>query len=303
MSEAPSMHRLRARRERIVELGETAVGVTDAGPDSAEALSADVPSIVLLHGFSGRRSGWETVIRAFERSCRIVAVDLPGHGDSRVAEDRALSMDEAANLLEETVAKLALESFTLVGYSLGGRLALHYALAFASRVQRLVLEGVRPGLARASEREQRRRADEELADFVEARGIEAFVERWCDIPLLASQRQLPAVLRSRLRAERLSQRPSGLAASLRGMGVGAQAWLEPRLSSIDVPVLLLSGGKDRRFTDTAQAMAALLPQAITEVVEGSGHNVHLERPAEFVRVLREFIGLPKTAQATSNVHE
>lgn len=280
-------------QERLLELDSAVIGVTEAEPvhtRRSDPLCDDNSAIVLLHGFTGRRGSWKTVVSALARHCRVVALDLPGHGDTKVGDDRVVSLSDAAILLEETLAVLAVDGCTLIGYSLGGRLALNYVLKFPGRVQRLVLEGVRPGLAGQDERAQRRRADNELAEFVETCGLEAFVDRWQDIALLASQRGLPLEVREGLREERLSQRPRGLAASLRGMGVGVGDCLESQLPSISAPVLLISGEYDQRFTATARSMSALLPRAVSRVVSASGHNVHLERPAEFIAAVSEFVG-------------
>jgi 2-succinyl-6-hydroxy-2,4-cyclohexadiene-1-carboxylate synthase len=171
----------------------------------------------------------------------------------------------------------------LLGYSMGGRLALYVALHYPDRVRSLLLESASPGLADAEARAARRQRDEALAARIERAGVPAFVDFWGSIPLFASQAKLPADARARLREQRLRNRAAGLANSLRGMGTGAQPSLWPRLGEVTAPTLLLVGEEDAKFRGIALEMARLLPRSQTMVFPGAGHTVHLERPRAFVR--------------------
>jgi 2-succinyl-6-hydroxy-2,4-cyclohexadiene-1-carboxylate synthase len=177
---------------------------------------------------------------------------------------------------------LAPERFTLVGYSMGGRLALHVAFAMPDRAQRLILIGASPGVADRREREQRRTADEALAGEIEQSSIEDFAERWAQTPVLAG---LPDQVLARARADRLRSTTSGLARALRGLGTGALPPLWDRLGELEMPVTLVVGERDEKFTSVAARMAALIPDATAVVVPGSGHAVHLEAPAEVAAVI------------------
>jgi 2-succinyl-6-hydroxy-2,4-cyclohexadiene-1-carboxylate synthase len=175
----------------------------------------------------------------------------------------------------DDIAQTPFERFTLVGYSQGGRIALHAALAHPQRVERLVLIGASPGLADPGEREARRLADERLADRIEKMTIEQFAAEWARTPVLADVD--PAVA-ARAHADRLRSTPAGLAAALRGLGTGALPSLWDRLRELTQPVTLISGVRDTRFQAVASGMAALLPNATVVTVPGAGHAVHLERP-------------------------
>ena len=163
----------------------------------------------------------------------------------------------------------------LVGYSMGGRIALYAALALPAIVERLVLIGASPGLADAAERERRRRDDEALADRIEAIGVTAFAEEWGAQPLFAGQDPRVAAA---AHADRLRNTPDGLAAALRGLGTGVMTPLWGRLGELAMPVTLVAGERDAKFREIAERMAAALPAARLEVVPGAGHAVQLERP-------------------------
>jgi 2-succinyl-6-hydroxy-2,4-cyclohexadiene-1-carboxylate synthase len=180
------------------------------------------------------------------------------------------------------LTRLAPERFTLVGYSMGGRIALHFALAAGARVQRLVLIGSSPGLADPAERAARRAADEQLADEIERMSIEAFAERWAQTPVLAGQ---PPEVLAAVHADRLRNDPLGLARALRGLGTGALSSLWDRLSAVEMPVTLVVGERDEKFAAIAERMASVLPDAEVVVVPGAGHAVHLEAPGAVAAVI------------------
>jgi 2-succinyl-6-hydroxy-2,4-cyclohexadiene-1-carboxylate synthase len=175
----------------------------------------------------------------------------------------------------DDVAALTPGPFTLVGYSQGGRIALHVALALPHRVTRLVLIGASPGLADDAEREQRRLADERLAERIESLSIDEFARHWAQTPLLSD---IPPDVAEAAHADRLHSTPQGLAAALRGLGTGALPGLWRRLPELHMPVTLLAGERDDKFIALATEMAGCIPRATVTIVPGAGHAVHLERP-------------------------
>jgi 2-succinyl-6-hydroxy-2,4-cyclohexadiene-1-carboxylate synthase len=225
--------------------------------------------VVLLHGFTQTRQSWRRTVAALGGRYRALAPDLPGHG--LAAERRPASFSACTAY----VRALAGERFTLVGYSMGGRIALMSAFALPSQVQRLVLVGASPGVADVSEREARRQADDALAARIEAIGIEAFAREWGAQELFAGQDERVAAA---AHADRLRNTPAGLAAALRGLGVGIMPSLWDRLASLAIPVTLVVGERDAKFRAIAGRMAGALPDCRVVVVEGAGHAVQLERP-------------------------
>jgi 2-succinyl-6-hydroxy-2,4-cyclohexadiene-1-carboxylate synthase len=234
-------------------------------------------TLVLLHGFTHTGASWAPVLAELGERYRGIAPDLRGHGSASDLEPVTL---------EEVLADidgLAPPRFTLAGYSMGGRLALHFALAHPERVERLILIGASPGIADPEQRAERRRADEQLADWIERASIEEFAGRWEGTPVLADQP--PKVLEA-VREDRLRSTPEGLSRALRGLGTGALASLWGRLGALNMPVVLVAGERDRKFTEIAEQMAAAIPGAQVEVVANAGHAVHLEAPASVAAILR-----------------
>jgi 2-succinyl-6-hydroxy-2,4-cyclohexadiene-1-carboxylate synthase len=254
------------------------------------AEEGDGPPVLLLHGFTGSAATWAPLARSLADGYATVAPSLPGHGRSGAPRDPArYDMASCVGDLLALLDALQAERAAVLGYSMGGRIALHLALAAPERVRALVLESASPGIADAAEREARRRSDEALADSIERDGIAAFVARWERLPLFASQASLPAAVREALRARRLASEPAGLAGSLRGIGAGAVAPLWARLGEIAAPTLVVAGALDETYRTIGAAMATSIPAARLAVVEGAGHAVHLERPEEHARLVRTFL--------------
>jgi 2-succinyl-6-hydroxy-2,4-cyclohexadiene-1-carboxylate synthase len=233
--------------------------------------------MILLHGFTQTRHSWRQTLAALEGRYRAITPDLPGHGQA--AARRPASFAACAAYIR---ALAPTTPITLVGYSMGGRVALHTAINLPGLVQHLILIGASPGIADPTEREARRRADETLADRIETLGIEAFAEEWGAQPLFGGQDERAAAA---AHADRLRNTPAGLAAALRGLGTGAMPPLWDRLPGLAIPVTLVAGERDAKFRDIATRMAAALPHARVEIVAGAGHAVQLERPDDVAALL------------------
>jgi len=250
-------------------------------------VAGDGPALLLLHGFTGTGATWDGLVPTLSRQFRTLAPDLIGHGETGAPPDPArYRMERCVADLLALLDALEADRCHVLGYSMGGRVALHLALAAPERVLTLVLEGASPGIPDPAERAQRVQQDEALAAFIEREGVAAFAERWERMPIFDSQRRLPAAVRAALRAQRLQHTGIGLANSLRGMGAGAQEPVVERLSELTMPCLLVAGELDDKYRGLVAAMAARMPRAETAVVPGAGHNVHLEKPEAFLeRVL------------------
>jgi 2-succinyl-6-hydroxy-2,4-cyclohexadiene-1-carboxylate synthase len=232
--------------------------------------------LVLLHGFTHTGASWEPVVTGLGERYRALTPDIRGHGSASARRP----VDLAAVL--DDLAAVAPEEFVLVGYSMGGRLALHLSLARPERIGRLVLIGASPGLADPSERAARRAADEALAGELEHTTIEEFARRWARTPVLAG---MPDEVAERVHRDRLRNTTSGLAAALRGLGTGALPSLWDRLDELTMPVTLVVGERDGKFAGLAREMAGRVPQAEMAVVPDTGHAVHLEAPERVAEII------------------
>lgn len=244
--------------------------------------------LVLLHGFTGSSFNWRLLAKAWEARHMVITIDLLGHGQSSTASDPArYRMERAAEDLQIVIESITPEPIHMLGYSMGGRLALYYALHYP--VRSLILESASPGLATEAERQTRRESDENLAERLERDGIVPFVDFWERLPLFASQARLPEPVRAMLRAQRLQNSPHGLANSLRGMGTGIQPSLWDKLPELNVPTLLIAGAEDAKFTAIAEQMRDRIPQAQLVVIPDAGHTTHLEQPERFADVVGRFL--------------
>ena len=236
--------------------------------------------VVLLHGFTHTGASWDPVVAALGERYRAFAPDIRGHGSASMREPVTLEA------VLDDLAALAPPRFTLVGYSMGGRLALHAALAAAldRRIDGLVLIGASPGIEDPAEREERRNADERLADEVDHMTIEQFAERWAQNPVLAGQ---PPAVAAAVRADRLRNQPPGLAGALRGLGTGALPSLWHRLPEVRAPVTLIAGERDAKFRGIADEMTRGLQDATIAVFPSAGHAVHLETPARVAALIAQ----------------
>lgn len=248
------------------------------------------PPVLLLHGFTGTKGTWEGLVNDLKKDFRVITIDLLGHGETDCPLDPTrYDITHAAKDLKELLDKLNEEKVHLLGYSMGGRLALAFACLFPERIASLLLESASPGLRTEEERRKRRASDEQLADYIETNGLEAFVDYWETIPLFSSQNSLPEDVKKNIREERLAQNPIGLSNSLRGMGTGKQPSFWERLQELEFPVFLITGKLDPKFCNIAEEMAERLQHVKKETVFHAGHTIHVEQKKIFGRMVYDWL--------------
>tara|TARA_Y100000590_G_scaffold190655_1_gene217015 strand:+ start:1144 stop:1833 length:690 start_codon:yes stop_codon:yes gene_type:complete len=216
-----------------------------------------------------------------------IALDLPGHGPRAEAPSRGFTLDDAIAAVDEKTTNL--DHYDLIGYSMGGRIALHVALARPDRVRKLVLESASPGLSSNKDRMERIEEDGQLATSIEREGIADFVKRWEKLPIFASQKGLPPEVRDRVRSQRMENKPAALACALRGLGTGMLSSLWGRLECLECPTLLIVGASDIKFVHIARKMESFIPHSCLVKVEGVGHAVHLESPEMWLQSVVPFL--------------
>jgi len=248
--------------------------------------------VIMLHGFTGSTEIWRPLINKLEQAFRVITIDLPGHGQTDAPPETTryrmeLVADDLAGLLDRLQATPA----HWLGYSMGGRLALYLACRLPQLVRSLILESASPGIIDPYERKARVEQDASLAQRIEREGIARFVDHWQSIPLFDTQKRLPEEIRSALRSQRLKNSAAGLANSLRGMGTGAQPELWSELGSLKMPVLLITGEDDRKFTSINRRMAAAISGSRLETVPNTGHTVHLESADLYGDLVLNFLSI------------
>jgi len=257
--------------------------------------------VTLLHGFTQSGRSWREVIAAMPAGYQWVVPDLRGHGQTKIAPGAPCSMDACLLDLMMLWDHLGIERTHLVGYSMGGRLALHVAVHRPDRIVSLMTIGAHAGLEDDA-REGRRLGDEALAKRIEQDGLEAFVNYWSSLPLFAGLERRGPSFTAQIRAERMGNTVAGLAASLRGMGAGVMEPLWSNLVRVEVPCTFVAGQLDHGYVASARRLAASVPNGRVEVVLRAGHTVHQERPDAFARLLAgHMAAATETSSGASNI--
>nr|BAL57204.1 2-succinyl-6-hydroxy-2,4-cyclohexadiene-1-carboxylate synthase [uncultured Chloroflexota bacterium] len=241
--------------------------------------------VVLLHGYLGSSESWAGVALSLADSFYCLLPDLPGHGENSMRLGRWPSLGQWASQLNAFLEAQGLERVHLVGYSLGGRLALRFALEFPQRLLSLALESASPGLRAWGERAARRKLDRERAQELYRGEKRAFLEKW--------YRQDIFGFLNEAQRERLIQAGWGrdmrkMALIIQCLSPGREPSLWDSLARLTMPVLLIGGGEDRIYHKIMEEMAQAIPKAHLRFFQGAGHNVHAFFPEEVASLLREF---------------
>lgn len=234
--------------------------------------------LVLLHGFAGTGAMWDAVRAALppQQQPLTTAPDLPGHGTA--SAQRPVSFAACVR----AVLDHAPPRFALGGYSQGGRIALHVALAAPERVTRLHLIATTAGIEDDAERAARAAADRALALRIQRDSLAEFAVAWTTQPLFADD---PPEARAAQQADIARCTPDGLAAALRGIGTGEMRPLWDRLHELTMPTTVVAGGRDAKYRALAGRLHAALPHARLTIVDGAGHGLPREAPQAIADVL------------------
>jgi 2-succinyl-6-hydroxy-2,4-cyclohexadiene-1-carboxylate synthase len=264
-------------------------------------------AVVLIHGFTGTHHTWDKLLDGLSARRFLILIDLPGHGGSGISPSRTgmgvgQTSEAVADVIRFELGPGGTRKAALLGYSLGGRVALDLACRHQQLLSCLILEGASPGIFREGERDERRTRDSALADEIERRGVEWFVDYWQETPLFDTQKDLPKEVFEEIRRDRLSNSARGLAMSLRAAGTGEMPPLWGEMEALSLPVLLVAGARDKKYAEIAEAMRRRIPGSEVAEVAGSGHCVHLEKPNEFADLVERFLtDRSATARAAKGV--
>ena len=248
------------------------------GPLSAERRQPQVsnserPTLILLHGFTQTSRSWDPFIDFLDPHWNMIRVDLPGHGASG---HHQADLTEIADLVATTCGR-----GIYLGYSMGGRVALHVAVRHPELTDHLVMIGATPGIIDDDERRTRRQADDELADSIIRDGVPSFIDRWLANPMFD---RLPKTATDI--ADRNRNTATGLSSSLRHAGTGTQSPLWSHLSALSMPVTVIAGAEDHKFADIgAHMVTAIGTHSTLHLIAHAGHTAHLEQPAAVSEII------------------
>jgi 2-succinyl-6-hydroxy-2,4-cyclohexadiene-1-carboxylate synthase len=241
--------------------------------------------LVCLHGFMGSSRDWEFL--AGELPGRAIwGVDLPGHGASIGLSGSAYSVRGAAALVSASLRRMGSVDYDLLGYSMGGRVALALAISRPTEVHSLLLESAGLGLQGDDDRHRRARLDDDRAAALRSGPLKPFLDAWYELPVFSS---LSPLMREERIAHASRNDRDELARAVAGMSPGRQEPMLDDLPDLDVPVTYVSGALDRPYVATGDLVAERAPRVEHVTVEGAGHTVHLERSGEFLDIIRSHL--------------
>lgn len=258
-------------------------GYLDSGDESKSA-------VLFLHGFLGNATNWSDVAESLASDFRTILVDLPGHGKSVDLPDDLYTIKGCASELIALLDDLRIDKVNLVGYSMGGRVALYLATHYQERFRTLVLESSSAGLKGAEEREARQVEDERRAQRLESMPFEQFLRDWYSQPLFSSVSSRPELFEE-LVSMRLSGSVKELARSLRFMGTGRMEPLWDQLATLAIPTVCIAGELDPKFAALARQMAMAIPNCHAMIIPDAGHIVHFEQPDRYIARIHSFLSI------------
>lgn len=261
--------------------------------------SRDNNVLLFLHGFLGSSEDWLPIMKGLSRSAKCISVDLPGHGKSKIhsrdgvkaAEDVSLSIEVVAAVLSQLIDKIAPGKVTLVGYSMGARIALYMALRFSGKINGAIVISGSPGLKDVKARKTRAAIDDSRARSLLSFGLRAFVNTWYHGDMWQSFREHPnfkKIVTRRLQHDDVH----GLAKALSDLSIGKQPSLWEDLKRCEIPLLFIVGENDTKFKNISKEICDRISGVVfhdTVEVPSCGHAAHLENPLAVVRLLRQFL--------------
>ena len=259
--------------------------------------NSNKPLILFLHGFMGNSHEFDEIVNLLADDFNCLSIDLPGHGKTKVLNDDCYTMAKTAdaliNLLDNLLDELKVKKCFLIGYSMGGRLALYLMLNFHQYFLKVILESASPGLLTEGEKVERKKRDEQIARKLE-RSIEnnqfrSFLDNWYKQSIFGNIKNHPQF--DQMIKNRLQNNLVELAKSLRLMGTGVQPSLWNHLQQNQIPLLLIVGEKDCKFIDLNKRMVEVNQFCELKIIKNAAHNIHLENTAAFLENIQVFFNL------------
>lgn len=244
--------------------------------------------LLFLHGFMGSHVDWEDTIEYFKKDFYCIAIDLPGHGQTKTDSKHDYTMESVGLSIILLLKEIHLNKINLVSYSMGGRLAFYLVVNYHENFDKVVIESATPGLKTKAEREQRILHDKKISEKLLTSSFPKFIDDWYSLPLFQTMdKSSPAF--TQLLKRRLQNDPEKLALSLQMMGTGIMPSLWSEFEKIKSDILLIVGQKDSKFCNIASEASKLTPKVCLEIIKDAGHNVHFDQKNKFVESVNKFL--------------
>ena len=248
----------------------------------------DHPALIFLHGFLGSAHDWHNIIAEFSDKYFCLAFDLPGHGDSIIPDEYSdITLEKIALKIDSVLLAQQIDNPVYIGYSMGGRIALHLSGIIKSSGSGLIIESASPGIEDPVERRVRLEKDFMVADKLESINFEEFLIQWYNQPLFADLKKSQNF--NKIFQSRLKNNPVQLARAIRIMTVGKQKSLWKMFHGLDLPVLIISGSNDEKYTSYTKRISESSSSVRTQIISGAGHVEHAEKPGEYIDIILQFI--------------
>ena len=245
-------------------------------------------ALIFLHGFLGSAVDWQEIMSDFSEDYFCLAFDLPGHGNSFIPDEYSdITLEKIASRIDSVLLSQQIDNPVYIGYSMGGRITLHMPAIIKSSCSGLIIESASPGIEDPVERKARLEKDFLVADKLESMNFEEFLVQWYNQPLFAGLKKSQNF--NKIFRHRLKNNPVQLARAIRIMTVGKQKPLWKIFHGLELPVLVISGSNDEKYTSYTKRISTLSPSVRTQIISGAGHVVHAEKPGDYIDIVSQFI--------------
>ncbi|MCK5124773.1 MAG: 2-succinyl-6-hydroxy-2,4-cyclohexadiene-1-carboxylate synthase [candidate division Zixibacteria bacterium] len=243
--------------------------------------------ILFLHGFMGSGKIWLPVIEQLQDSYYCLALDLPGHGETK-ANLGNLFFDTLAESLISFIDDNCNQPPIIIGYSMGGRIALYTAIKYPEKFHSIVLESSSPGIADGFERQKRLLSDRTVSEKFLQTDMRSFLIDWYKQPVFnyLSEKQ---GLTEKIIDKKSSGNPEFYSKVVIALSPGRQIPLWNKLPFLFLPVLIIAGEIDQKYCEIGRRMTDALPKSRLEIIKNAGHIVHLENRKDFMSALNSFL--------------
>lgn len=243
--------------------------------------------LICLHGFS---ESLNTFKHVDIENRQLILIDQIGHGKTRAPiSEEIYSLEYMTRTIHEIINRVASKPYDLLGYSMGGRQALYYAIKYPNEISALVLESASYGLMDEVDRANRRKNEKYISEQLEKFGINWFVPFWENISIFDTQKLLSDSVKDEIKQQRLSNNAEFLAMHIKKMGQGNFPYLKDKLSDLPMPILYIAGEFDYKYRDYQEVFEESCKRINTEIICGCGHNTHIEKPNVFSSTVSSFL--------------